>query len=109
LIQAINFFELLAFSRQREKLDFAVSFAPQALQVVRLRTTSEPPHPIIYCEHMLTKNKIKFLADEYADRLKLAIESRVAEMNEDNVSHYLIYRVLGVAREERSIDRCLSE
>ena len=54
---------------------------------------------------MTTKNKIKLLADEYAERLKLAIDGRVAEMRADDVSHYLIYRVLGVAEEEgRLID-----
>ena len=54
---------------------------------------------------MTTQNKIKLLADEYADRLKLAIDSRVVEMQADDVSHYLIYRVLGVAEEEgRLID-----
>ncbi len=54
---------------------------------------------------MTTKNKIKLLADEYADRLKLAIDGRVNEMQADDVSHYLIYRVLGVAEEEgRLID-----
>ncbi|HZW85831.1 MAG TPA: ApaLI family restriction endonuclease [Gallionella sp.] len=54
---------------------------------------------------MTTKNKIKLLADEYADRLKLAIDGRVSEMQVDDVSHYLIYRVLGVAEEEgRLID-----
>ena len=54
---------------------------------------------------MTTKNKIKLLADEYAERLKLAIDGRVAEMRADDVSHYLIYRVLGIAEEEgRLID-----
>jgi len=54
---------------------------------------------------MTTKNKIKLLANEYADRLKLAIDGRVSEMQVDDVSHYLIYRVLGVAEEEgRLID-----
>ncbi len=54
---------------------------------------------------MTTTEKIKLLADEYAERLKLAIDGRVAEMEGDDVSHYLIYRVLGVAQEEgRLID-----
>lgn len=54
---------------------------------------------------MTTKDKIKLLADEYADRLKLAIDGRVTEMKADDVSHYLIYQVLGVAEEEgRLID-----
>lgn len=45
------------------------------------------------------------MADGYADRLKLAIDGRVLEMQNDDVSHYLIYRVLGVAQEEgRLID-----
>src|ERR1700751_1822370 len=46
------------------------------------------------------KETIQLLADEYADRLKLAIDGRIAEMEDDDVSHYLIYRVLGVAEEE---------
>lgn len=54
---------------------------------------------------MTTIEKIKLLADGYADRLKLAIDGRVLEMQNDDVSHYLIYRVLGVAQEEgRLID-----
>lgn len=39
---------------------------------------------------MTTKNKIKLLADEYADRLKLAIDGRVVEMLADDVSHYFL-------------------
>jgi hypothetical protein len=46
------------------------------------------------------KDKIKALANKYAERLKLATDARVAEMQGDNVSHYLIYRVLGVAEAE---------
>lgn len=54
---------------------------------------------------MTTLEKIKLLADEYADRLKIAIDGRVLEMQGDDTSHYLIYRVLGVAQEEgRLID-----
>lgn len=49
---------------------------------------------------MTAKDKIKLLADKYAERLKIAIDERVAEMQGDNVSHYLIYRVLGVAQTE---------
>lgn len=51
------------------------------------------------------KEKIQLLADQYAGRLKAAIDGRVAEMDADDNSHYLIYRVLGVAQEEgRLID-----
>lgn len=54
---------------------------------------------------MTAKDKIKILANTYAERLKTAIEGRVAEMQADNVSHYLIYRVLGIAEAEgRLID-----
>lgn len=49
---------------------------------------------------MTTKNKIKLLADQYADRLRNVIEARVAEMQSDDTSHYLIYRVLGVQETE---------
>lgn len=49
---------------------------------------------------MTTKDKIRILANQYADRLKNAIDGRVAEMQADDVSHYLIYRVLGVQEVE---------
>lgn len=45
---------------------------------------------------MTTKEKIKLLADQYAERLKKVMDDRVVEMQQDDVSHYLIYRVLGV-------------
>lgn len=49
---------------------------------------------------MATKEKIKQLADRYADKLKNAIDKRVAEMQTDDVSHYLIYQVLGIQEAE---------
>jgi len=54
---------------------------------------------------MTTRNKIRNLADQYAERLRSAIDVRVAEMEGDETSHYLIYRVLGVQETEgRLID-----
>ncbi len=49
---------------------------------------------------MTTRDKIRELANQYADRLNAAINDRVAEMQVDDVSHYLIYRVLGIKLEE---------
>jgi hypothetical protein len=49
---------------------------------------------------MTTREKIRQLADGYADRLNTAIDGRVAEMRGDNISHYLIYRVLGISERE---------
>ena len=45
---------------------------------------------------MTIRDKIRLLADQYADRLRTAIDRRVTEMQGDDVSHYLIYRALGV-------------
>lgn len=54
---------------------------------------------------MTARNKIRELADQYAERLRNAIDGRVAEMEGDDTSHYLIYRVLGVQETEgRLID-----
>lgn len=54
---------------------------------------------------MTTIEKIRQLAEEYAARLNTAIDNRVVEMDDDDVSHYLIYRVLGISQEEgRLID-----
>lgn len=48
---------------------------------------------------------IRLLADKYAANLRARVEERVAEMEHDDNSHYLIYRVLGIATEEgRLID-----
>ncbi len=49
---------------------------------------------------MTTTEKIKSLADKYAIRLKKVTEDRVLEMKDDDISHYLIYRVLGVQETE---------
>jgi hypothetical protein len=49
---------------------------------------------------MTTRDHIRQLADQYAQRLNTVIEGRVAEMQGDDLSHYLIYRVLGISEQE---------
>jgi len=50
-------------------------------------------------------DKIRYLADEHRNRLLLSVDARVREMEGDDTSHFLIYRVLGVPTEEgRLID-----
>ena len=49
---------------------------------------------------MTAKEKIILLAESYAERLKKAIDGRVTEMQADDISHYLIYRVLGIPQVE---------
>jgi hypothetical protein len=46
------------------------------------------------------KHKIRELADRYAAELKRNIDERVAEMEQDDRSHVLIYQVLGVSESE---------
>ena len=41
-------------------------------------------------------DEIKALSDVYEKQLKRQIDARVLEMDADNVSHYLIYKVLGI-------------
>ncbi len=48
----------------------------------------------------ILKNKIKELAEIYAFNLKEKIQERKEDMKLDDNSHYLIYRVLGIARQE---------
>ena len=43
---------------------------------------------------------IRALALKYADDLKSKMDDRVVEMDADDTSHYLIYRVLGVSDAE---------
>ncbi len=49
---------------------------------------------------MTIKDKILELANTYSENLKNKMDVRVAEMEQDNNSHYLIYRVLGVTSKE---------
>ncbi len=51
-------------------------------------------------EKITIEQAIRDLADDYSGRLKIAIDTRTEEMNNDDVSHYLIYRVLGVSFSE---------
>lgn len=46
------------------------------------------------------KDKIKNLANTYAERLKIATNSRIDEMRDDDNSHLLIYYVLGISEQE---------
>jgi len=46
------------------------------------------------------EEKIRKLAAEYAERLKERIDQRVEEMEGDDKSHFLVYRVLGITDEE---------
>jgi len=49
---------------------------------------------------MTIEEKIRNLAAEYAEQLKERIGQRVEEMKDDDKSHFLIYRVLGITDEE---------
>lgn len=49
---------------------------------------------------MTVEEKIRNLAAEYAEQLEDRIDQRVGEMKDDDRSHFLIYRVLGIADEE---------
>lgn len=43
---------------------------------------------------------VRALALKYADELKSKMGGRMIEMEEDDNSHYLIYRVLGISDDE---------
>ena len=49
------------------------------------------------------KDKISELADNYSKQLRQKIDKRVVEMKEDDKSHYLIYRVLGITEKEGNL------
>ena len=44
--------------------------------------------------------EIRDLSNEYMNRLKEQVDNRIKEMEYDDTSHYLIYRVLGVSNKE---------
>ena len=46
------------------------------------------------------KNEIRLLAKSYRDELNTRIDNRINEMKNDDNSHFLIYRVLGITSDE---------
>ena len=44
--------------------------------------------------------RINALASKYSQTLKMVMDARITEMEADDNSHYLLYRVLGVTNEE---------
>lgn len=52
---------------------------------------------------MNIKLEIKKIANEYRKKLKLNVEERIMEMANDDNSHYLIYRVLGISDKEGNL------
>lgn len=46
------------------------------------------------------KKEISKLATKYSNNLKIKVDERIEEMKEDDKSHYLIYRVLGITNVE---------
>ena len=48
----------------------------------------------------IVKQKIKNIANNYRSELYSKINNRMAEMKLDNSSHYLIYRILGIPKDE---------
>ncbi len=54
---------------------------------------------------MSIENELRELAKSYSDKLNQQIDVRIEEMEKDDQSHFLIYRVLGVTTQEgRMID-----
>ncbi len=52
-------------------------------------------------ENLVTvEEKIRQLADRYSENLAARIDACMAEMDSDDRSYYLIYRVLGVTHDE---------
>ena len=49
---------------------------------------------------MSAELRIRNLANQYAEDLARKVSERVLEMEGDDNSHYLLYRVLGVNEEE---------
>ena len=46
---------------------------------------------------MSIEDQIREMAARYAENLRVVTEQRVREMEDDDTSHFLIYRVLGVS------------
>ena len=49
---------------------------------------------------MPIEHELRALANTYSEKLDAQIDARVAEMEDDGQSHFLIYRVLGVTTKE---------
>lgn len=49
---------------------------------------------------MSIEDELRVLAKTYSEKMRSQIDVRIAEMEEDDQSHFLIYRVLGVTTKE---------
>ena len=49
---------------------------------------------------MILYHEIKQLSDRYETQLKVQVEKRVLEMEQDDYSHHILYQVLGVSPKE---------
>jgi hypothetical protein len=52
---------------------------------------------------MAIEDEIRDIAKWHAEALKKKMDARVAEMLQDDISHFLIYRILGVTAEEGAL------
>ncbi|MDE2635757.1 MAG: ApaLI family restriction endonuclease [Chloroflexota bacterium] len=52
---------------------------------------------------MTIEDQIRDIASSYSNALQTKVQDRVAEMESDDKSHYLIYRVLGITLEEGNL------
>lgn len=52
---------------------------------------------------MSVEGEIRALANQYAERLKQRVALRSQEMEDDDTSHYLVYRALGISVEEGAL------
>jgi hypothetical protein len=54
---------------------------------------------------MILYPEIRALSDDYEQRLKMQIDARTIEMDDDDKAHYVLYQVLGITPEEgKAID-----
>ena len=58
---------------------------------------------------MAMRDDIRALADRYADKLNRQIEHRLVEMRQDDRSHTLIYKVLGISVQEGILNELAEE
>lgn len=48
-------------------------------------------------------SEIRQLSEQFEKQLKKQMDSRVSEMLDDDISHYLIYQVLGISKVEGEV------
>ena len=99
-VEALKKADLVSYCKERDINPFKLTKAELLSAVYDYRIEQVNNAKNNCTDLALLKQKIQELSDEYSSNLSRKIDARKEEMQKDDNSHYLIYRVLGISGKE---------